>query len=369
MAFCKLFLTSRRIPSDEAQMRYSDTIRQVFGPRLGEAPLFSFWSHFPGEDHDADRLAAATIAFQRRFEMDFVKTAPSGMYAVEDMGVRIDGSAVASGGVARLSETPYVTAEAWAQLPEPDPTRGALARELRALRLIRAALPEVPILFTLFSPITLASKLSFGRVHSQIAARSGTQTLHAALARLARGTAALARAAIDAGATGVFFAHQDTGRHLTTYDDFSEFIAPYDIEALVGARSGRFNLLHVHGDRIRFRELSDYPVHALNWHDTETLPSPLAGRFSTGKCVVGGLDRRAITRNDLPELRRQALRVLSVAKDLGDVIVAPSCAIRAGFSDDTLAALCLFLRSLTSPEAIARAEAEAETEARAGAAA
>jgi uroporphyrinogen decarboxylase len=350
-------------------MRYSDTIRQVFGSRLGEAPLFSFWSHFPGEDHDPDRLAAATIAFQHRYDMDFVKTAPSGMYAVEDMGVRIDGSAVASGGVARLTETPYVTAEAWAQLPEPDPTRGALARELQSLRLIRAALPDVPILFTLFSPITLASKLSFGRVHNQIAARSGTQTLHAALGRLARGTAALARAAIDAGATGVFFAHQDTGRHLTTYDDFSEFIAPYDIETLVGARAGRFNLLHVHGDRIRFRELADYPVHALNWHDTETLPSPLAGRYSTGKCVVGGLDRRALTRNDLPTLRRQALRVLSEAQDLGDVILAPSCAIRAGFSEDTLAALCHFLRGLTSPGAIARAEAEAEAEAQAGAAA
>ncbi|WP_395541248.1 uroporphyrinogen decarboxylase family protein [Neotabrizicola sp. sgz301269] len=340
-------------------MQYSDDIRRVFGTRTGGAPLFSFWSHFPDDDHDADRLAAATIDFQHRFDMAFVKTAPNGMFAVEDLGVEIDTSAVSEGGVAKLSKTPYVAADAWARLPEPDPTRGALARELRALRLVRAALPEVPILFTLFSPMTLASKLSRGRVHDQIAARAGTQTLHEALGRLARGTADLARAAIEAGASGVFFAHQDTGRHLLSYDDFSEFVAPYDIEALLGAQAGGFNLLHVHGERIRFRELSDYPVHALNWHDNETLPSALAGRFSTGKCIVGGIDRWAFTRNDLPALRRQALRVLSGAKGFGDVILAPSCAIRAGFSDDTLTAFCQFLRGLTSAEAIAAAVAAA----------
>ncbi|MFN7051555.1 MAG: uroporphyrinogen decarboxylase family protein, partial [Gemmobacter sp.] len=236
-------------------MQYSAALRSIFGTKDGAAPLFSFWSHFPDADLDADRLAEATVAFQREFDLDFVKTAPNGMYAIEDLGVQVDFSDVPRGGVATVTETPYDAPEAWLRLPEADLTRGALARELRALRLMRAAMPGVPIVFTVFSPMTIAAKLSRGRIHAQIAERVALDAVHVALDRIARSVSALSQAAIEAGADGVFFAHQDTGRDLLSYDDFCEFVAPYDIEALLGARQGRFNILHVHGAQIRFREI------------------------------------------------------------------------------------------------------------------
>ncbi len=327
-------------------MDYSQNIRAVFGNRAARGPLFSFWTHFPQHDLDSDRLAEATIRMQRDFDVDLLKTAPNGMYAVEDFGVVTDFSAVSQGGVARIVSTPFQRAADWASLPEGDIHRGALARELRSLRLVRAAVPDVPIVFTLFSPMTIAAKLSQGRIHGQIAEGSGRKEIHEALARLARTVNACARAAIAAGADGVFFAHQDTGRTLLSYDAFSEYVAPYDIEALAGASAARFNVLHIHGEDIRFRELQDYPVHAMNWHSWETPPSVAAGVLTARKCIVGGIDRWSVTRNDIPAIRRQITATLDAVRGLGEVILAPSCTIRAGFDPATIHAVRDFVRNL-----------------------
>lgn len=325
-------------------MNYSQPIRDVFGSRANRGPLFSFWTHFPEDDLDADRLAERTIALQTDLDLDLVKTAPNGMYAVEDFGLEIDFTAVPLGGVARIVSTPFERVEDWDTLPEGDISSGALARELRSLRLLRQALPDVPIVFTLFSPMTIAAKLSQGRVHAQIAEKSGRELIHRALGRLAATMHAYAAAAIDAGADGIFFAHQDTGRHLMSYDAFSEFVAPYDIEVLAGATAGRFNVLHIHGDHIRFRELQDYPVQALNWHSWETLPSVTSGALSSRRCVLGGVDRRSVTANDLPAIRSQISAALAAMDRVGDLIIAPSCTIRAGFDPKTIEAMRDFVR-------------------------
>lgn len=331
-------------------MKYSQAIRDVFGTRADRGQLFAFWTHFPEDDLDAERLAEATINLQRSFDCDLVKTAPNGMYAVEDLGVEIDFSQVPLGGVARIISTPYERTEDWAKLPLGDFGKGALARELRSLRLVRQALPDVPLVFTLFSPMTIAAKLSQGRIHGQIADGSSRQLIHAALSRLTSMLNAYARAALDAGADGIFLAHQDTGRHLLSYDAFSEYVAPYDIEVLTGAAAGRFNVLHVHGNNIRFRELQDYPVQAINWHSWETLPSLPAGALTSNKCVLGGIDRRSITNNDIPAIQRQITAAVDAMADIGDLILAPSCTIRAGFDPSTITAMRDFIRDPAAPQ-------------------
>lgn len=326
-----LVTTSMRNPA----LLYSPAIKSVFGSRALRGPLFSFWTHFPDADMDAERLAEKTVALQNEYDLDLVKTAPNGMYAVEDFGVEIDFSQVSLGGVARLVSTPYRTAADWAGLPEPDIFKGALGRELHSLKLVRAALPNVPIVFTVFSPITVAAKLSGGAVHGHIKAGEGA-AVHEALRRLTRLTIHYARAALAAGADGIFFAHQDTSRHLLGHDAFSEYVAPYDVEVLTAAMAGRFNVLHLHGKSIRFRELQDYPVHAVNWHSWETLPSVSAGALTSGKCVVGGIDRRSITNNDVPAIAEQIAAAIGTMAAIGDLLLAPSCTIRAGFDPATI---------------------------------
>lgn len=317
----------------------SNIIQNVFGSRSEAGPLFSFWTHFPEDDMSAERQAKATINLQRDYDLDLVKTAPNGMYAVEDFGLEIDFSQVPLGGVARIVSTPFQQVSDWGKLAEPDIEKGAFAREISALRMIREALPDVPIVFTIFSPMTIAAKLSQGRIHQQIREDEGTHEIHAALRRLADAMRAYASNAIAAGADGLFFAHQDTGAHLFSLEDFNAYVAPYDIEVLAGAAAARFNVLHIHGEQIRFRELQDYPVHALNWHSWETLPTLAAGAISSGKCVVGGIDRRSVTENDLPAIREQITSSLATVGDRGQLILAPSCTVRAGFDPATITAM------------------------------
>lgn len=324
-------------------------VKEVFGPRADGTPLFSFWTHFPNEDLDADSLADATIRLQQEFDLDFIKTAPNGMYAIEDLGVDLDFSDVPNGGVAKVVQTPYEATVDWNKLPDGDIERGALARELRSLKLIRKSVPDVPIIFTVFSPMTIAAKLSQGRIHGQIAEGGHRDVIHTALGRIARTVSAYCEAAIAAGADGVFFAHQDTGRNLLSYDDFSEYVAPYDIEALAAARNGRFNILHIHGSHIRFRELQDYPVHAINWHDWETLPSATAGMLTSRKCIVGGIDRWSVTRNDVQAVQRQVSLITDAVGNKGDLIFAPSCTIRAGFKPETLHAIRAIIKNNRHP--------------------
>lgn len=324
---------------------YSQAIKNVFGSRATNGTMFSFWTHFPNQDLDAGRLAQATVDLQRDLDLDLVKTAPNGMYVAEDFGVEIDYSDVPLGGVARCRFSPFQRAEDWAALPEGDIDKGALARELHSFRMVREALPDVPIVFTLFSPMTIAAKLSQGRIHGHIVEGSGRQAIHSALGRLAALMRAYGKAVIEAGADGVFFAHQDTGRLLQSYDFFSEFVAPYDIEVLTGAASGRFNVLHIHGPDVRFREVQDYPVHAMSWHNWETLPSVAAGALSSGKCVLGGVDRRTVSAKDLPALRRQVAAAMDAMDGVGDLIIAPSCTVGADFDRATVRALRDFVRS------------------------
>ena len=54
-----------------------------------DRPPVSFWRHVPDVDHTAAGLAEAMLAFQRRWDLDFVKVMSSGVYCVEDWGCRV----------------------------------------------------------------------------------------------------------------------------------------------------------------------------------------------------------------------------------------------------------------------------------------
>lgn len=215
-------------------------------------------------------------------------------------------------------------------------TRGALARELRSFEIARDMMPDIPVFFTVFSPMTIAGKLSRGRIHGQITDGADRALIHRALSQIADDVAALSRAAIAAGADGVFFAHQDAGRGLMSADDFGEFVVTYDVEALAGARDGRFNILHLHGDLVRFHEMLAYPVDGFNWHIWETKPSANAALCMTSKTVVGGINRWSITRNDTVAIGRQIDSLLGETGDTADIIITPGCTIRKGFDPRTL---------------------------------
>ena len=98
-----------------------------------DRPPVSFWRHVPAVDHTAPGLAAAMLAFQQRWDLDFVKLMSSGVYCVEDWGCRVAyrGS---PNGAKTCTQHAVTELSDWAKLRPLDPGQGALGRELDVAR-------------------------------------------------------------------------------------------------------------------------------------------------------------------------------------------------------------------------------------------
>lgn len=307
-------------------MTQADLVRAALAGEATPRPPYAFWTHYPGIDLDPEAVARQTVGFARATRQDFVKSMPNGLYCVEDWGVRPDFSEIAAGGAAKVAESPIRAPEDWAHVRRLDPATGALGRELRHLALLVEALGrDVPVLATVFSPVTIAKKVSGGLFAAH--AQSHRARLVAALDEIAATTADFARRAIALGCAGVFFAVQDaTGS--AGEAAWRDLGLAHDLLALEGARGGWFNAVHMHGDDIAFDVLGTYPVHALNWHIGETPPSIAGYRAAGGsRPVLGGLRRTPITRRDMPAVEADIAEALSADGGRG-VLLSPGCVIR-----------------------------------------
>ena len=305
----------------------------------GETPdtlPYSFWTHLPGIDLDPEKLAEHTYNFYKTYDVDFIKTMNNGMYAIEDFGCEIDYSEIAKGGVAKVVKTPIHEAGDWLKLKPCSVEEGSLARELKGLRLLldKVKGEDVPVIFTIFSPLTIANKLS-GNTLLQYLADGHSEEVHSALKVITQTTCDMARAVLDLGADGIFFAAQSSTYDFMTAEEYHQFGVPYDLEVLQAAEKGWMNTIHAHGVNIMFELLKDYPVQVFNWHAWETLPAVDEASVLTGKCLMGGLKRTDITQRDRGAIQHQ---IYECYRMLGgrNQILTPGCVIRYPLDKDTL---------------------------------
>jgi uroporphyrinogen decarboxylase len=323
-------------------MSPADLVRAALAGDSTGRPPYAFWTHYPDTDLDPEAIARETIAFVRATRQDFVKSMPNGLFAVEDWGVRGDFSEIAAGGVAKVAESPIRTPEDWAGVRRLDPRAGVLGRELRHLSLLLAEFgTETPVLATVFSPVTIAKKLSGGRFAAH--AESHPVLVRAALDEIAATSAAFAAEAIALGCAGAFFAVQDAlgSKGAAAWRALG---LSHDMMALEGARGGWFNVVHMHGDDVAFDILSTYPVHVLNWHVGETAPSIAEYREAGGmKPVLGGLRRMAISAGDTAAFEADLAAALAT-RGQGGLLLGPGCVIRAPVDMDLLRRLAARIR-------------------------
>lgn len=315
-----------------------ERLQAVLEGRKPDRTPISFWQHFPDVDHDADLLAEVLIDFQRRYDLDFVKMMPSGMYGTEDFGCEA-GDPDPETGAKRLLKGPISRVSDWAALRPVPPDKGARGRELRCLELVRRALgPEVPIIQTVFSPSTTAAKI-MGRDAFIAAVREHPDAMEAALAMLAETEIAFARAALDRGADGIFFATQLAGDGLLTADEYRRFGVPYDMRVLeaIASRSW-FSMVHVHGLTPLFSLFSSYPVAAISWHDRRTSPSLSEAQGMWPGVFACGLDEWGVLRKGDPEAVRADVQAIIRQADPTRFILAPGCVLPLDVPPDNLEA-------------------------------
>ncbi|MFO1323439.1 MAG: uroporphyrinogen decarboxylase family protein [Burkholderiales bacterium] len=331
-------------------MTKSERVRSALRGEAPDRPPYGFWTHLPGIDLDPERLAQATAAFCARYDLDFVKSMPNGLYCVEDWGAVCDYSEIERGGVAKVVVPAVKTAGDWTRLRRADVFSGSFGRELAHLRRLKERVgPDVPVLATVFSPLTIAAKLGNG-IHRDHLAHE-PEALRRGLETITDVTCAFARAAIESGCAGVFFAVQEAQRETLDESAYRTFGEPYDRRVLAAAKAagGWFNVLHMHGDGVMFELLRTYDVAALNWHIGETPPSIAEYRDSGGRSpILGGLQRGHITRRDADSVRRDIERTMTETAGRG-ILIAPACVIRHPVDEKTLLGAAAAIKGYATP--------------------
>ncbi len=282
-------------------------LERTFAGEPVDRPPVALWRHWPGDDQRPGDLAAATIAFQREYDWDFVKVTPSSDYCLRDWGTQTvwEGN---NEGTRRYVHHPIQHPEDWAKLRPLDPRQGSLGQILDALRLIREGLgPETPIIHTIFCPMAQAKNLAGPNLLPHL--RLYPDAVHEGLRVITETTQRFVEALRDVGVDGIFYAVQWASAAHLSREEYRTFGRPYDLEILDVARPYWFNLLHLHGTDIYFDMFVDYPVHAINWHDRETPPTLAEAKDRFSGAVVGGLRRVETMLRGTPE------DVLSEARD------------------------------------------------------
>lgn len=309
-------------------MTSAERVQAALAGDAVDRPPVSLWMHFPNADQSAAQLTDSTTRWQTALDLDFIKLMPPGDYACIDWGLQSEYRG-AAGGTRDTTLFPIQTVDDWATIRPVDIAQGFNAEVVRACTLVRAAVgDDVPALQTIFSPLTIASKLSDGRVIEHL--RTNPDVIHEVLAVIEAVTIEMTNASLAAGAQGIFFASQCASSEVMTREEHEAFGVQHDLPVLLAAQAAgsAFTMVHVHGAATYFDVLAAYPGHAVNWHDRRVGPAISAMQQDyPQRAAVAGVDEQGMADLTVAEVRAQVLDAREQAADR-HLLVGPGCVIR-----------------------------------------
>ena len=124
-----------------------------------DRPPVSFWRHFYEKENSASGLAEAMLAFQGKYDWDFMKVNPRASYHGEGWGLKVRFRGEEGLKPERI-DYPIKDPRDWGKVKSLPLDEGALAEQIQALELIRKGLgQEIPMVQTLFTPLSIAGDL------------------------------------------------------------------------------------------------------------------------------------------------------------------------------------------------------------------
>lgn len=262
--------------------------KTILGEATDRVPV-SLWQHWAGDDQRAADLARSHVDFMAQFDWDFLTVVPSRNYMVIDYGVQ-DQWQGAMLGQRTIIKTPIQRTLHWTDLRPIDPNRGQFGKQIQCLQLIRHALPDVPIIQIIQSPLTQALDLG-GRDLLMRSMRTQPDRLRTGFNSLTETTLryvdALQR---NTDIDGILYQV-----NLASYTDLAEaeyqsFGLPYDSKILDGLpQKWWFNIAQIVGKTPMLHLFSDQPIQVLNWSDVEARPSLSRVQLEFKGAYCGGL--------------------------------------------------------------------------------
>lgn len=295
-------------------------IERVTNALKGEAvdrPPFSFWYHFGLQHMPARKHAKAEIDFYRAYDLDFLKVMSDYPYPLPRNLEAIE------------------TEEDWKRIEPVPATDPCWHEQLAALSMIDDAIgKEAFFIETIFSPWTTARRLA--RSGSVAVARQRyPETLLGAMEAIATSLADYSKEALKRGAAGIFLSLGAASEDVMTADEYEMWGRPFDLKILEAVSEANFNVLHIHGKRIHFDSVMNYPASALNWSHFATSPSLKEGKARSGKTVLGGIDEATASHVSAPEIREQ---IENTIREIGTrgLIVTPGCSVATDTREQSL---------------------------------
>lgn len=310
---------------------------QEFMKNIENKLLYSFWTHLPECDLDAQMLALKTYEFYKRYNLAFIKSMPNGMFYAQAFDCLCDFSKIKEGGVAKITKAFVNSVDDWDKINEIDifssPT---LSRELQSLKILKALLKDdkTPILATQFSPLTIAAKISNNLVLEHI--KIAPKKVLSALEKISKVVLKHSLECINIGCAGVFFAEQMAQKHLLSSDEYVQFSAQFNNYILNHFDKNKFfNIIHLHGDDIYFSLCNKYNVAALSYHAYDCNVSIKQIMQESDYILVAGIARSNITNNNFTLLKENIKHTINDSYK-GRLILAPSCVIRYPVNEESI---------------------------------
>ena len=308
---------------------------------------YAVWRHFPAVDRSAAGLAQATLRFHERYGSDFLKITPAGGYAVEAWGC-VEGDEVRPDGHRACARCAVREAADWKTIRPLDPdTAPGYAEQIETIvRLgFDRRIADAPVVPTLFSPLSLARKLSGDRLATDL--REHPALVAGALEAITETLIRFAERALTEGLAGIFYSIQAASRALHTEEEYARFGEPYDRRFLdsIASRS-TLTIIHCHGEELMFDRLARLPGHAWNWDDRATPPSLAQAAAVVPGAVIGGLHQWRTLRDGTPDASVAEAKDAVTQTHGRGLIVGPGCVLPMNTSDAYVAAV---VRELGGP--------------------
>lgn len=260
----------------------------IAGKDVDRVP-YSVWYHLSAVDQDPVSLAEETAAISKKYDYDFIKMMPFGLYGVQDLGAKINifsqqgkPPLIARHGIQQISD--YLALK-------PIPAiQGTYGKQLEFTELLYKLLPDkTPFIQTIFSPLTTLNKLAGNRVLEDL--KTHPEAVEHALEVITEITIDFVNENIKRGVSGFFYATQHARKPLINLENFRKFGLKYDLQVFnTYAKKTWLNVLHLHGLDVYFDEaLAAYPANIINWHDRNTPPTLKEARQKTDKAFLAGI--------------------------------------------------------------------------------
>ncbi|MEN9678560.1 MAG: hypothetical protein RIS76_4456 [Verrucomicrobiota bacterium] len=255
-------------------------------PNAGGSRPWALWRHYPLEEYTEPGFVEATVRFHQERDFALWKIGPRSSYAIRDHGARDEFRGDLLGRPAYLNRVVLDPSD-WHRLQVLYPRAGWQGQILKSAAAIAAAAPaNVPVLMTMFSPMTQAKNLCGAEALADHWRHARADLQHG-LAILTESTRLFVRALRALPISGLFYAIQECGDPVLG-PGYAETCADLDT-SLLQENGYPLNLIHLHGAIADFDSFTRYPAAVLHWDECASGISLEAGADRFGGIVAGGI--------------------------------------------------------------------------------